>query len=302
MLEYEQKSLLSPGWQGLRCPQAYVIGLGLIGGSWAGALHQLGWQVSAVDASETSLKQAQDQGWIEQGFLEIPPHIDADLVILALPLPLIRDGIAALAGRLRQGTIITDVGSVKGEVCAEVKRLLGTDEGLRSSEVFFISGHPMAGSEKSGFGAADPNLFRGFPYVLIVDDGPEEALASLAGVVRQLGAEVVLREQEQHDEEVAMVSHIPHLLAVALALAAEDISRNGSALQLAGRSFREVTRIVESSPGMWQEIIIKNSQAVLKGLDQWQIRLNELRGYVEARDGENIAEAFRQAATVRTRL
>lgn len=302
MLEKKQHPLLSPGWQGLRCPQACVIGLGLIGGSWAGALHRIGWKVIAVDASKNSLALAEEQGWIEQGFLEIPPHVDADLVILALPLPLIRSGIETLVGRLNPGTIVTDVGSVKGEVCSDVKSLLSSDTGLGQERIFFIGGHPMTGSEKSGFGAAEPNLFQGYPYVLIAEDCPEEVVESLSNLLSRLGAQVVLREKEQHDLEVAMVSHIPHLLSVALALAAEDISHDGSALQLAGRSFREVTRIVESSPAMWQEILIQNSEAILHGLDQWQSRLNQLRGYVQAQDGANIAQAFRQAAIVRNRL
>lgn len=302
MLDAEQKTLLSPGWRGLRRPRACVIGLGLIGGSWAGALHTLGWHVTAVDSSQTSLHKALEREWIQEALLEIPPRIEADLVILALPLPLLGSVFAALAGRLSPGTIVTDVGSVKSEVCAKVRKLLNEEKAFGPEPIFFIGGHPMAGSEKSGFEVAEPNLFRGFPYVLIADDGPEEALKSLEKILVQLGADVVLRKKEQHDSEVAMVSHIPHLLSVALTLAAEDISEEGSALQLAGRSFRDVTRIAESSPAMWQEIMIKNSEAILKGLDQCQIRLDQLRSYVQAQDGENIAEAFRQAAGVRKRL
>ncbi|MHB1652283.1 MAG: prephenate dehydrogenase [Desulfitobacteriaceae bacterium] len=288
--------LLSPGWLGQRRPRACIIGLGLIGGSWAGALHKRGWWVAAVDSSAQGLEQAQERGWIEEGYSEIPATLDIDLVILALPLSFLMSGRVDLAGKVSPGAIVTDVGSLKEEICRYMPEYLG-------QQVSFIGGHPMTGSEKSGFDAANPELFNGFPYVLIPMNCPENAVASLEGLVESCGAHVVRREAERHDIEVAMVSHIPHLLALALTLAAQNTpNEEGTALQLAGRSFREGTRVVESSPAMWKEIMVKNSEAILSGLELWQKHLDELRTFIEEKDGESIAEAFRLAAKIRQKM
>lgn len=286
--------VLAPGWLGQRRPRACVIGLGLIGGSWAGALNKLGWRVTAVDSVSQSLEQAKALGWIEDGFIEIPSILDVDLIVLALPLPLMLTGLSSLAGKVKPGVIVTDVGSLKREICLKAVEILG-------KEIYFVGGHPMAGSERSGFASADPGLFRGYPYVLIpADDCPEDVVNGMVQLVEKCGAHVVLRPTERHDLEVAMVSHLPHLLALALTLATADIAdEQGSALQLAGRSFREITRIVESSPEMWQEIMIKNSEAILSGLDLWQKRLDGLRKLIEENDGEGISGAFRAAAKIR---
>jgi len=159
----------------------------------------------------------------------------------------------------------------------------------------------MAGSERSGFGVSDPNLFRGYPYVLTPEaDCPQQVVKKLVEVVQGFGAVVVFREPIVHDVEVAMVSHLPHLLAVALTLAAQDASQGGgAALELAGRSFRELTRIADSSPGMWKEIIVRNSDAILGGLTLWEQRIKELKECLQQGDGEAIAEAFRKAHAVR---
>ena len=162
----------------------------------------------------------------------------------------------------------------------------------------------MTGSEQSGFGVSDPNLFRGYPYVLTpLTDCPQHVVQKLVEVVQGLGAIVVFREPIDHDVEVAMVSHIPHLLAVALTLATQDTSQGGgAALELAGRSFRDLTRIADSSPDMWKEIMVRNSAAILGGLTLWEQRIKELRECLQQGDGEAIAEAFRQAHMVRDAL
>jgi prephenate dehydrogenase len=290
----EKNLQLSPGWLGARTPKACILGLGLIGGSWAGALAERGWQVSAVERDPLSLQEAISRGWIQEGWTEIPENIDVDLVIAALPLHLMLENLDCLKGRLRKGGIVTDVGSIKTGIS-----LKGSS--FKEQGIYFIGGHPMAGSEKSGFTAANAQLFRGFPYVLTPEeDCPPEVVQKLQELILSLGAKVVLRQPPEHDREVAMISHIPHILAVALTLAAQDISREGlSALQLAGRSFREMTRIADSSPLMWQEILVNNSSAILEGLEYWQKRIDELKEYVRNGNREGIIKAFDQAHLVR---
>ncbi|MHB8124031.1 MAG: prephenate dehydrogenase [Desulfitobacteriaceae bacterium] len=297
MLAKQADPLLSAGWSGARTPRACILGLGLIGGSWAGALYKRGWYVSAVEQDPHSLKQAISRGWIQEGWLEIPPEIDVDLVIVALPLHRMIKSLDCLMGRLKNGGIVTDVGSIKTEISLKASEF--TQRGI-----YFIGGHPMTGSEKSGFMVADSELFNGYPYVLTPEeDCPEQVIQQLRELILSLGAKVVLRQAPKHDREVAMISHIPHMLAVALTLAAQDVSDQGlSALQLAGRSFRELTRIADSSPVMWQEILVKNSSSILEGLDYLQKRIDELAEYVRNGNREGITQAFNQAHLVRETL
>ena len=291
------EGILSPGWSGLRNPKACILGLGLIGGSWAGALHQLGWEVSAVDPEKASIDEAISRRWIQAGWTEMPQFLDVDLVVLALPLQEFANGYDQLVGRLPKGTIVTDVGSIKAEVCNKSK----VNDRAEFGAFYFIGGHPMTGSEQSGFMVADPNLFRGYPYVLTpAVDCPQDVLQKLVEVVQGFGAKVVFREPKDHDVEVAMVSHIPHVIAVALTLATQDASKDGeSAFALAGRSFRDITRIADSSPEMWREVLVRNNDAILCGLTLLEERIKELRGHLQQADGESIAEAFRKAHVVR---
>ena len=294
MLEGPEETL-TPGWSGLRKPKACIFGLGLIGGSWAGALHQLGWEVSAVDKERASIDEALDRGWIQAGWTEMPLAMDVDLVVLALPLQEFANGYDQLVGRIPKGAIVTDVGSIKAEICNKAEAQAG------SGAFHFVGGHPMSGSEQSGFMVADLNLFRGYPYVLTpAVDCPPVVIQKLAEVVQGFGANVVFREPKAHDIEVAMVSHIPHLLAVALTLATRDASKDGeSAFALGGRSFGDITRIADSSPEMWKEVLVRNSNAILDGLTLLEQRIQELREHLQQGDRESIAEAFRKAHAVR---
>lgn len=287
--------LFSPGWLGERRPQAWVIGLGLIGGSWAATLSHLGWKVSALDTQPESLRFAERQNWIQEGQTEWPDKIEADLVILALPIQLLNTGLEHVLERVCEGAIITDVGSVKTEV--------GQSD-IQRPHVYFVGGHPMTGSEKSGVQAAHAELFRDFPYVLVPRaTSPQPVVDKLEALLHQIGAKVVLRTPEEHDRQVALVSHLPHLFAVALTLAiVEESPFETSSIELAGRSFREMTRIADSSPEMWQEILIRNAPAVLTSLDVWQGKLDELRTWLEEKNGEEIAGAFRKAHSVRQGL
>lgn len=291
---------MTPGWAGRCKPKACILGLGLIGGSWAGALHLSGWEVFAVDPDQGGIDKAMSRGWVQAGWTEMPQYLNVDLVVLALPLQVMAKGFDQVVDRIPKGTVVTDVGSIKTEICQ--KWQLSKKKG--PSDFYFIGGHPMSGSEQSGFEAADPHLFRGFPYVLTPPvDCPQYVVQKLVEVIQGFGAIVVFREPMVHDVEVAMVSHIPHLLAVALTLATLDVSQGeGEALALAGRSFRDLTRIVDSSPEMWKEILVRNSDAILGGLTLWEQRIGELRSSLQQGDGEAIAEAFRKAQLVRGAL
>jgi len=296
LIRSDYEGILTPGWLGLRIPRACILGLGLIGGSWAGALHQAGWAVSAVDSDKDSIDEAVRRGWLQIGWTSMPKFLDVDLIVLALPIQVLAMGLDQLMGKIPQGTVVTDVGSLKTEIC---NKMYNIQAGI--NKFHFVGGHPMTGSEQSGFGVADPNLFRGYPYVLTpAEDCPKQVVQKLVETVQGFGANVVFREPVDHDVEVAMVSHIPHLLAVTLTLATQDASKEGESLfALAGRSFRDLTRIADSSPEMWKEIMVRNSDAILGGLTLWEQRIKELREFLQQGDRENIAEAFRKAHAAR---
>ncbi|EHQ88176.1 prephenate dehydrogenase [Desulfosporosinus youngiae] len=287
---------LTPGWAGLRIPKACVLGLGLIGGSWAGALHQAGWDVCAVDPERASIDEAVKRGWLQTGWTAMPGFLDVDLIVLALPLEALEVGLDQLVGKIPKGTVVTDVGSIKAEIC---NKMLANQRDF--CNFYFIGGHPMTGSEQSGFRVSDPDLFRGYPYVLTPSaDCPKQVVQKLAETVQGFGAKVVFRKPVDHDADVAMVSHIPHLLAVTLTLAAQDASKEGeSPLALAGRSFRDLTRIADSSPEMWKEIMVRNADAILDGLTLWEQRIRELKTSLQQGDRDTIAEAFRKAHAAR---
>ncbi|MFZ3373746.1 MAG: prephenate dehydrogenase/arogenate dehydrogenase family protein, partial [Desulfitobacteriaceae bacterium] len=218
MLAKQAESFLSAGWSGERTPKACIVGLGLIGGSWAGALFKRGWQVSAVEQDPQSLKQALNRGWIQEGWTEVPSEIDVDLVVVALPLHRMLANLDCLMERIKSGGIVTDVGSIKTEISLKASEF--AQRGL-----YFIGGHPMAGSEKAGFMVADSELFKGYPYVLTPEENcPEQVVQQLSELIVSIGAKVVIRQATSHDKEVAMISHIPHMLAVALTLAAQDVA------------------------------------------------------------------------------
>jgi len=288
-----QEFKLSSGWLGETTPRACIIGLGLIGGSWAGALHRLGWEVLAVDLNQDSLTKAKAKGWILEGLEAIPPTIDADLIILALPVDRMDLIVDKIISAVNPGTVVTDVASIKNTLHFKSHE-------LAARGACFIGGHPMTGSEKSGFDSARVDLFNNFPYVLISDsECPPIALQALADLVRQTGAKVVMRDAVTHDLDVAYVSHLPHLIAVALTLCTEKNNGDHTTLELAGRSFREMTRVAESPPEMWQEILIRNRTAVLKALDSFLKELNVLRENVLLEDRESIAASFRRASELR---
>ncbi|HHY26814.1 MAG TPA: prephenate dehydrogenase/arogenate dehydrogenase family protein [Desulfitobacterium dehalogenans] len=290
-MEKVRETVLSGGWTGQRQPCACVIGLGLIGGSWAGALARHGWSVYAVECNEESLKEAKVRGWIKEGWQEMPEILDVDLVILATPISMLTESLAQIVGRVPNRILITDVGSVKKEICRAMDNL---------DSVYFIGGHPMTGSEQHGLQAANPDLFQGYPYVLTPHPScPQDMVERFSELVQALGARIVFREAEDHDHEVALISHVPHVLSLALALAAAEGISEGKPLELAGRSFREITRLVDSSPRMWRDILFSNSSAILRSLDIWEGKLKEIRGIIECSDGEEILKVFERAQAAR---
>jgi prephenate dehydrogenase len=266
-----------------------VIGLGLIGGSLLRALAAAGHQVLGYDADPATRATARTASarapvgarW-EITMTVRDTVARADLVVLAVPLPAVAGVLDELVAVGYSG-LVTDVTSVKGPVQELVAQRL---HGRQSRLAGFVGGHPMAGRETSGFAAADADLFNGCAWVLCLEPGPDPVTSltdwlELAALVTSLGARAVPATADEHDRAVALVSHVPHLLAVALASAA---SSNPLALSLGAGSFRDGTRVAASPPALIAAMCGGNAGAVAPALDAVLAGLAEGRTALDATD------------------
>lgn len=278
-----------------------VIGVGLIGGSLAAALHELpdAPYVTGIDEDAESLTVALQRGIVDAGFA--PAQADdellgADLVVIATPVAAADAWLQRLA-EIGYAGVVTDVASTKAAIVADAKRLLGPS-------ATFIGGHPMAGSERSGVTAADAELFRGAYYVLTpADDTETEAYRRLHRLLTAIGARVIALDASAHDEAVAAISHVPHVAASALTnLAAQRASAGSDVLRLAAGGFKDMTRIAAGSPDLWTGICLDNRDAVARGLDELGEQLAEFASLVRGRDADGVRAWLARAADVRRSL
>jgi prephenate dehydrogenase len=275
-----------------------IIGCGLIGGSMALALKRRRpeYTVACLDLPER-IPAILEAGVADQvGTLaELSSHIpESSIVMLATPVQSVLTTIALLGPFLREHTIVTDVGSTKKRIMAEAQKLL-------PAGVHFIGGHPMAGSEHSGVESADPLLFSDRVYVLCpYPDTPSEALLSLLDFVESLLALPITIDPEEHDRIMAMASHLPQLISVALMNAALAGDAEHAMLEkLAGRGFLDMTRLAASDYGMWEGILETNKEAVEQAVVQFGRSLSFLSGGIS---GNEIGIAWEQAGKRRRKM
>lgn len=279
--------------------QLAVIGLGSIGGSLARALIRAGAVNSVVGYDiDPAAAQAAFKGNVIDRIASSPAAAaeHSDVVILSVPVMQTREALAAVLPKLKPGAVVTDVGSTKGSVLADLESACG------QLAPWFVAGHPIAGTEKSGAAAANPELFKG-RRVILTPHAQQDA-AALARVRRMweaAGSVVIEMDARHHDEVLAATSHLPHLLAYTLVeyLAALDERREIFAFAAGG--FRDFTRIASSSPQMWHDIVRANREAVLAQLDGFSRELAELRAAVAADDGAAILDTFQHARAARER-
>lgn len=267
-------------------PRANVIGLGLIGGSIALALREAGWHVTGDDVVPGRADDALGRGIVDATGLDA----DATVTFVAVPVLVVADQVKrALA---ETTGVVTDVGGVKGPITAAV------------DDPRFIGGHPMAGSELDGLDGADGSMFSGAVWVLTPVQGTADASFSVvAGVVAQLGAEVVAMAPERHDEVVAVISHVPHLTAASLmGVAADRAEEHAALLRLAAGGFRDMTRVASGQPDNWLGVCAENRPAILSALDALITRLGEMREIVRTDARDELLERLQRAREARTNL
>ena len=277
-----------------------VVGLGLIGGSLVRAVGErnLPYRVHAVARRAETRKLVLASGAADEVFeqaSEAAPR--ADIVVLALPVLTIPSVFEEMAPRLRGGTVVTDVGSTKG---ALIDRL----EELMPPGVSFVGGHPIAGTEDSGFESSFSTLFDGARCILTpgrtsTGAAVEEVRALWEGV----GSRVETMEAPFHDHILAVISHLPHVVAYALVNAAAEADRSHRGLLgYTGGGFRDFTRIAASHPSMWRDICLDNREELLASIDLFLGEVQRLRRLIGEGDSSALEEAFNAARTVRRSL
>ncbi|MGH9901660.1 MAG: prephenate dehydrogenase, partial [Pyrinomonadaceae bacterium] len=269
-----------------------VVGCGLIGASFALAMRQAGAcaRLAGWDASPSVLDEALGRGVIDEADHTIAGGESvstSDLIYLATPVGEIIEFLRERGRQLKPGAVVTDAGSTKQEVC------LAAGEHLPHDRVF-VGGHPVAGSHQRGLAHARADLFAGAPYVLTTDgDGSNwHARARLAETLGLLGARVTLATAAEHDRAMAFVSHLPQLVAGALAAAVRDQPDAGALASVSGAGYRDMTRLAASSWSVWRDVLATNSAPVAAALDAFVGKLaavrDELRDHT-GRGGDGLA-------------
>ena len=274
-----------------------VIGLGLIGGSFAKGLRERGLcrEVIGVDLDPESRRLAVELGVVDRCEVDLAAACQgADIIQLAVPILAMEKLLTELAKLDLGTTVLTDVGSAKGNV-VRAARLAFTGKAVR-----FVPGHPIAGSEQSGVEASNAQLFRRHKVILTpCEQSDDAALALVDALWRELGADVEHMEVEHHDQVLAATSHLPHLLAFTLVDSLAKRSENLEIFRYAAGGFRDFTRIAGSDPVMWHDIFLANREAVLRTLDVFRDDLDALRDAVDAGDGHQLLGVFTRARVAR---
>jgi len=274
-----------------------IVGVGLIGGSFALGLKRAGLagRIVGLGRSAQALARARELGIIDEACATPQEAMrGADLVLLAAPVAQTGPILASLLPHLEPQTIVTDAGSTKSDVVAAARAALG------EKIAQFVPGHPIAGRESNGPDAAIPDLYRGKKTVLApLPENAPQTVERVAAAWRACGAVIHMLTPQEHDKVFAAVSHLPHLLAYALV---DDIANKPHAdllFQYAASGFRDFTRIAASSPEMWRDISLANRDALLGELDAYLAQLTHLRARLAAGDGAALEATYANAQRAR---
>ena len=282
--------------------QAVIIGVGLIGGSLGMILRrkQLASNVVGVGRRIENLKTAVSVGAIDRYVVDPREAVkDADLVILATPVDTYESHLKEWASCLRPGAIVTDVGSVKGDLVVRSERQIPRG-------VHFVGAHPIAGKEKTGAAAGSEDLFSGRRCILTPTQQTDpQALERVQALWQEAGAVVLTMDPQLHDKILGAVSHLPHVAAFALMNALVDIRSELPALDLSGHSaggLRDTTRIAASSPEMWRDIFLWNRENVVACICAYERSLGELRKLIQTGDAAGIEKMLERAKMERDKF
>lgn len=272
-----------------------IVGLGLMGGSLGLALRQaqVAEQVNGYDLGRGVCEQARKIGALDQAFTVLADAVrGTELVILATPVGAMRALLQQMATLASPGAVITDIASTKSQVIQWAEEFL-------PANLSFVGGHPMAGKEISGVRAADAALLRNCIYCLTpTAKTSDAALHKVLAMVESIGARARFLDPDEHDNQVALVSHLPFIASTALMMTASAQQNWGDAAQLASSGFRDTTRLAAGNPEMYRDICLTNRTALVHALDDYLTTLRTLRQHI-ANDDPHLNELFARSQEAR---
>jgi prephenate dehydrogenase len=277
-----------------------LIGLGLIGGSIGLAVKkEKGFTIIGYDIQVERLKLAQALHVIDEICTDFSKEVQlADFIIISTPVTQTEQLFSDIAQLpLKPGAIITDVGSTK-------KQIVEKSELLKQEQVYFVGGHPMAGSHKTGVESSRAHLFENAFYILTpTEETPRHAIDSLKDLLSGTKANFIEMTADEHDQIAGLISHFPHIIAASLVHnVASYQNENHDISRLAAGGFRDITRIASSSPTMWRDILIHNRLPILQLFDQWMGEMKSVREMIETFDSDGIFQYFEKAKSFRDGL
>lgn len=270
-----------------------IIGLGLIGGSLCKALRNSGHvkKITGVDADKSVVDYALYNDFIDEGTTSFMRGVDvADIVVICTHVDTIVNIAEDILPIVPDGCVVTDVGSVKGEI---VKRI----EAFVPYGKFFVGGHPIAGTEKSGITNSDPKLYRGKRIFLTpTPSSGEQVVSEVREMWETAGGRVSEIDPAVHDRIFSLVSHLPHVVAYSLVDSVLSNSEVENTVEYAGGGFRDFTRIASSSPEMWKEILLMNRKNVLEAIKRFRKSFDEVEYALENSDEKALLDFLTRAS------
>lgn len=275
------------------------VGMGLMGGAIAKSIkkYHVAEQIIAYNRNPDNLKPAIDEGVVDRQVFEVGEGFsECDIIFLCCPINVNIQMAKQLAPYISRDCILTDVGSTKNDIHEAM--------GESAPEVCFIGGHPMTGSEKTGYLASSTQLFENICYVLAPGDtSREQDLDKMIHVVKAIKSIPIVIDPKLHDQATAAISHMPQLLSVALVNAVKDMDdHNGFMKVLAAGGFKDMSRIAASSPAMWAPIFTANREAILHAVDRIESELKTMKKVVEDNDIDSIYKTFESAGDYRSTM
>ena len=265
-----------------------IVGLGLLGGSYAKALKRFGFHISAITKDQSSIEYALKEGMIDEGSTEIDAKMigEADLVVFALYPHVFVEWIEKNQNLLKSGALITDVTGVKGSIVYKVQDMLRPD-------VEFIAAHPMAGREVSGVENSTDKMFVGANYIVTpTDKNTPEAIDTCMELGRLLGfSNVTTLSPEEHDEMIGFLSQLTHCIAITLMTCNDKENME----KFTGDSFRDLTRIARINDLMWSELFVENKAALLDQMNLFIDKFKELKEMLETEDIDGMRKMMRHS-------
>ncbi len=273
-----------------------IVGLGLVGGSFAKALKKLDPKnVWAIDIDKKALKKGEEIGLIDRGYIDAKEPLEkSDLVIICLYPELVKIFVEENMANFKRGTIITDVTGIKNGLAEEVNTIIRED-------IDFVFGHPMAGREKKGLEYSSAEVFQGANYIITpTPRNLKSSIELIESMARSIGFKNIINLQpKKHDEVISFTSQLPHAIAVALVNSDDLNIETGTVV---GDSYRDLTRIAQINAELWSELFIGNKENLVQKIEHFQDKLDLIKKAIVEEDKKVLEEQFEQSSIRRKKL